>query len=91
LLTLESIIRRAAATARTTLNSQGALDLLLAQTDAGNDRNDLWDRPLRLSFVSPGVFHVISDGPDKKPNTTDDMSTAEPFKAYDQRVFGDLF
>jgi HEAT repeat protein len=91
ILTLRGIITRLAALKGLKLDGQTALEGALSQVKAGNDRNDMWDRPLRVQYVSPGVFNVVSDGPDKTPGTADDLSTAEPFEAYDQRIFGDLF
>jgi hypothetical protein len=75
-----------------TVKGQLDVDMLLRDADIGTRyRQDLWDRPLRAQFVSQGVFHVVSDGPDMTPNTADDLSTAEPHDTYIDRVFADQF
>jgi hypothetical protein len=84
-------MQRYALTKGVVINGQGAVEGVLQGADLGRDRLDGWDRPFRARFVSVGVFDVVSDGPDKVPNTPDDLSSAEPFGAYQKRVFGDLF
>lgn len=92
LIVLKGAIERLAATRGVTIKSQVDVDALLRDADVRpRTRQDLWKRPLRAKFVSTGVFHVISDGPDMAPDTADDMSTAEPYDAYISRVFPDQF
>jgi HEAT repeat protein len=92
LIVAKGAMQRLAATTGATVKSQAAVDVLLRDVDLGlRDRQDLWKRPLRAGFVSTGVFHVISDGPDMIPDTADDMSTAEPYDIYISRVFPDQF
>ncbi len=61
---------------------------------------DARDRPLRLGLHPneesgrPGRLswdiEVLSDGPDMKPATEDDISTLEPYGAYDARHYADM-
>jgi hypothetical protein len=74
-----------------TVKGQGDVDTLLRDIQVGRHKEDTWGRPLRAKFVSQGVFHVVSDGPDTTPDTTDDMSTAETLDAYLDRIFPDQF
>jgi HEAT repeat protein len=71
---------------------QADVDALFREVDVGkNHRQDLWGRPLRLQFVSTGTHRALSDGPDLKPGTADDISSAESFDDYSGRVFADRF
>jgi hypothetical protein len=76
-----------------TVKGQADVDVLLRDIKFSDPRRkqDEWERPLRAKFVSQGVFHVVSDGPDMAPETEDDLSTAEPWIVYRNRVFPDLF
>lgn len=74
-----------------TVDGQGDVDALLRDIQVGRHKEDSWGRPLRARFVSQGVFHVASDGPDLTSDTADDMSTAETLDAYLDRVFPDQF
>jgi hypothetical protein len=74
-----------------TITNQSEVDGLLEDIQVGRHREDTWGRPLRASYVSAGVFHVISDGPDMTQNTEDDLSTAETLDAYLDRIFPDQF
>jgi hypothetical protein len=89
--TLKGAITAFAAGRGIQLRDQASLDGVLARIDEPSIRSDSWGRLLRARFVSIGIFDVVCDGPDRTPNTADDMSTAEPFPAYDKRVFADLF
>jgi HEAT repeat protein len=91
MLALQQSIASFAASKNTPLNSQTALDAVLAQVEKDGRGDDYWGRPLRAVFVAPTGFNVISDGPDRTPRTADDMSTAELFDHYEARVFGGLF
>lgn len=74
-----------------TVKGQGDVDALLRDIQVGRHKEDTWGRPLRARFVSQGVFHVVSDGPDMTSDTADDMSTAETLTTYLHRVFPDQF
>jgi HEAT repeat protein len=93
LIVLKGAMERLALTRGVTVKSQAEVDALLrdVQVDDPRDKQDFWKRPLRAKFVSQGVFHVVSDGPDMTPNTPDDLSTAERSDAYLDRVFPDQF
>jgi HEAT repeat protein len=91
LITMKGMIGRSAAAQGIEVRDQSSLDAVLAKIDAPKVRNDGWGHALRARLVAVGEIHVVSDGPDGAPNTTDDMSTAESFDAYDERLFGDLF
>jgi len=93
MLNLEGGIARLASSRNLTIEGQSQLDSLLSELRASDpkDKDDYWGRPLRATFVSKGVFNVISDGPDKAAGTADDLSTGEAFNVYDLRVFADLF
>jgi HEAT repeat protein len=93
MVVLRGKITRLASSKKLTIGGQGPLDSLLSELKASDpkDKDDYWGRPLRVRFVSMGVFNVVSDGPDKAVDTTDDLSTAEAFYVYDRRVFADLF
>jgi hypothetical protein len=63
---------------------------------AARTPNDAWARPLRFR-LSPGDskylpwrVEVLSDGPDQITGTQDDLSTAEPYGAYDKRRYAAL-
>lgn len=91
LLVVKSKVSRLAASSNVRVKSQEEAEALLRDANLGHHRLDGWGRSFRVKFVSEGVFHVVSDGPDMTPNTDDDMSSTEPFGAYQRRVFGDLF
>jgi hypothetical protein len=91
LIVVEGEVSDLAAKRFDTIRSQTAVEALLRDADLGPHRVDEWGRLVRVKYVSEGVFDVISDGPDSAPETTDDISLAEPFRAYRTRVFGDLF
>lgn len=76
-----------------TVRSQGNVDTLLRDVSFPDPRSkqDEWERSLRAKYASVGVFHVVSDGPDMTPNTADDLSTAEAWIVYSNRIFPDLF
>lgn len=76
-----------------TVKGQAEVDVLLRDIKFSDPRRkqDEWGRALRAKFISPGVFHVVSDGPDMAPETQDDLSTAEPWTVYSNRAFPDLF
>jgi hypothetical protein len=88
-----SEVQRLAAQQGVSLTSQGLLDALLSAIDIDGKKpvRDPWGRLVRGVFVSPGIFNMVSDGPDKTPNTADDVSTAESFASYSSRVYADLF
>ena len=62
------------------------------------DPKDTWGRPLRLEVRAESgrrgrthwAVEVLSDGPDRQPGTDDDISTAEPYGAYDARHYPDM-
>jgi hypothetical protein len=91
LIVVEGEVSDLAAKRAVTIKSQAAVEALLRDADLGSHRVDGWGRPLRVRFVSDGIFDVVSDGPDRVPGTTDDISLSEPFAMYRRRVFGDLF
>ena len=92
LITVKGLMEDLAATRGLTVKSQVDVDVLLHDIAVrGRDRVDEWDRPLRAKYVSPDVFHIVSDGPDMTPNTADDLSTAEALDRYLDRVFPDMF
>jgi hypothetical protein len=91
LIVLRGLVERLAIERGIVLADQARLDAVLSQVDDTKYRSDAWGRRLRAKFVSAGSFHVIADGPDEAPDTADDMATAETFKAYERRVFADLF
>jgi hypothetical protein len=92
LITVKGLMEDLAATRGVTVKSQVDVDVLLHDIAVrGRSRIDEWDRPLRAKYASPGVFHVVSDGPDMTPNTADDLSTAEALDIYLDRVFPDMF
>ena len=93
MIVLKDAMGRLAATRGVTVKSQGDLDTLLRDADVSDKwyKTDLWKRPIRARFVSQGVFHVISDGPDMTPDTTDDLSSGESWTVYVRRVFPGLF
>jgi hypothetical protein len=55
--------------------------------------DDAWGRPLRVRILpgdsryQPWDVEVLSDGPDGEPHTEDDISTSEPYGAYDERRY----
>lgn len=92
LILVRGAMRRLAATRGLTVQSQIEVDMLLNDTSVkSRHRVDAWGRPVRAKYVSPGVFHVVSDGPDMTPSTADDLSTAEPLHIYRARTFPGLF
>jgi hypothetical protein len=86
-------VKRLATQQGVTISGQGQLDALLSAIDIDGKKPvlDPWARLLRGVFVSPRIFNVVSDGPDKTPNTADDVSTAESFASYSSRMYADLF
>ena len=92
MIVLKGAMERLAVTRGVTVKSQASVDTLLRDADVTEKRykTDLWKRPIRARFVSQGVFHVISDGPDMTPDTTDDLSSGEAWAVYVRRVFPDL-
>jgi hypothetical protein len=91
LIVVKGAMEALAAKRGMTVKGQGDVDALLRDVQVGRHKEDLWGRPLRARFVSQGVFHVVSDGPDMTSDTADDMSTAETLDAYLDRVFPDQF
>lgn len=93
MIVLKGAMERLAVTRGVTVKSQADVDTLLRDADVPVKRykTDLWKRPIRARFVSQGVFHVISDGPDMTPDTADDLSSGEAWTVYVRRVFPDLF
>jgi HEAT repeat protein len=91
LLVVEGNVEKLSMDEKVAIKDQGDLDALLREADLGRHRLDAWKRPFRLKFVSVGVFHLVSDGPDGMPDTADDISSAERWGDYQARVFGDLF
>jgi TPR repeat protein len=67
-----------------------------AALDGARNSNDAWGRPLRVQVYAkdpkyfPWGVHVLSDGPDGRPGTEDDLSTAEPTWVYDRRRYPTL-
>lgn len=63
---------------------------------AARTPNDAWARPLRFrlspddSKYLPWKVEVLSDGPDQITGTEDDLSSAEPYGAYDERRYAAL-
>jgi len=86
-------VQRLATKQGVTISGQGQLDVLLSAIDVDGKKPvlDPWGRLVRGVFVSPGIFNVVSDGPDKTPKTVDDVSTAESFASYSSRMYADLF
>lgn len=80
-----------------TVKSAAGMDTLLRDvlaSDTELDRQhgkDGWGRTMRGQLVGTGKLHVVSGGPDGEPDTSDDISLAEPSGAYVKRVFPDLF
>jgi hypothetical protein len=92
--TLDSLkrrMRRLAAARGLSVSGQADVDSLLRDVEYSAPKQDGWERPLRAVYVSRGVFHLVSDGPDAVANTSDDLSTAEAFSVYTRRVFPGLF
>jgi hypothetical protein len=74
------------------IKDQIVLDTLLRDLNLPiRATQDEWGRPIRAQFVTAGVFHIVSDGPDRRSNSADDLSSAEAFDAYVGRVFPDIF
>jgi hypothetical protein len=84
---VKSRMRRLASEQGVVVNGQTTVEALLRDVELGPHRTDGWGQPFRGRFVAAGVFDVVSDGPDKTRDTADDLSTAEPFAAYVERVF----
>ncbi len=67
-----------------------------AALKAARNSSDAWGRPLRVQVYAkdpkylPWGVHVLSDGPDGRPGTEDDLSTAEPTWVYDRRRYPTL-
>jgi TPR repeat protein len=67
--------------------------LARAALKAARNPSDAWGRPLRVQVYPkdpkylPWGVHVLSDGPDGRPGTEDDLSTAEPTWVYDRRRY----
>jgi TPR repeat protein len=70
--------------------------LARAALEAARQSSDAWGRPLRVQVYAkdpkylPWGVHVLSDGPDGRPGTEDDLSTAEPTWVYDRRRYPTL-
>jgi HEAT repeat protein len=93
MIVLKGAMERLAASRGVTIKGQADVDTLLRDADVTEKRykTDLWKRPIRARFVSQGLFHVVSDGPDMTPDTSDDLSSGEAWTVYVRRVFPDLF
>lgn len=84
--------RKAALSLGTSIKSQAALDALLPLVPVpAVNKVDAWGQPLHAVFLREGVFNVVSGGPDQTAGTPDDITTGEPFAAYDARMFSSLF
>jgi HEAT repeat protein len=91
LIVVKSAMEGLAARWGMTVTRQIDVDTLLKNVKVGRHEQDTWGRSLRAKLVSAGVFHVVSNGPDRAADTADDLSTAEAVDAYLDRVFPDQF
>jgi hypothetical protein len=94
---LERRLRTLAATRNVVVSGQGDVDTLLRDVVAANHDfarrhgKDGWGRPMHVRFIREGRVRAISNGPDGQPDTSDDVSLAEPSEVYVKRIFSDLF
>jgi hypothetical protein len=87
---IEGAIMRAAARKGVVIESQATVDALLRESNLAHP-DDMWHHLIRLKFVREGEIRASSDGPDRDPNTPDDLTTAESYGAWARRVFPDVF
>jgi len=88
---VEFAVVELAASRNVVIKGQAEADILLGDADLGRDRLDMWHHPIRVHFVEEGVVRATSDGPDGLPNTEDDLSTDESYRAWAYRVFPDQY
>jgi uncharacterized protein len=91
-IVVKSKMERLARTRGSAVERQTDAELLLREIDLGaRYKTDAWGRPLRARVLAQGELQVLSDGPDKAPGTADDLFSDEPYEAFVERVFPDLF